>query len=310
MHLQTVLAATIAATLVGVPAGMGFSAPAHAQEEVVTRGTVKVIDRRIRQLESQMQAVQRKVFPDGGKNYFEPEIGGTTTDATSADEGNPLSAILRRIDGLEQQQRELTGKVEELQFQMKQQQEALTRFQKDSEYRLDILEGKSPAPGPMADTAKAPVTPPAPAVKAPATAVAPAPAATPAAASADHYEAGRALYSEKKYREAATTLQAFLKEHPKDRRVPDAQFYAGRALYASDQTPEAAKAFLSNYQQYPKSTVAPNSLLWLSRSLLKMNVPDEACRVLNELSAAYPDKVTGAFAEDVQNTRTRAKCAR
>ncbi len=100
-HLITMAAALLAAAFV--------AAPLAAAEP---------LDARVGTLEKQMKAVQRKVFPGGDPRYFTPEIAPDTA-APAAPVGvpatTPLADLTSRVDTLEQQQRTLTGAVEEAQ---------------------------------------------------------------------------------------------------------------------------------------------------------------------------------------------------
>ena len=58
--LKSLMCATVLATAI----------PALAQD-------TRQVERRVDKLESEMRAVQRKVFPGGDKRYFEPEFQPT-----------------------------------------------------------------------------------------------------------------------------------------------------------------------------------------------------------------------------------------
>lgn len=312
MRQQLIRSSAIALLLVW-PAGTFAQGVAVASQEQVGQ-----IDKRVRALESQVRAVQRKVF-DGDKRYFEPEVTappapGATTGTAAA---SPLVDLTQRVVTLENQQRQLTGQIEQLQHQIRQLQTAQEKFRGDAEFRLDTLEGKDPAqPGtaavvtpPAADLAPPPSPPAGPgAAESPPPVEKPAgtkPAGDPVEAA---YVAGYEKYVAKDYAGAIRDLEAFVSAHPKHARASNARFWAGRAMMAQGQNAQAAKAFLSGYQTWPRGARAHNSLLWLSRSLLAMNQPEAACQALDQLASAYPDRMTGSFATDAANTRKQAKC--
>ena len=285
----------------------------NAQAAPASQAQVNQIDKRVGTLESQMRAVQRQVFPGGDKRFFAPEV--TAPAEQPATPGTPATPALvdltQRVTALETQQRQLTGQVETLQFQMRQLEEAMKKLRGDSEFRLDALEGKSaPAAAPAAIPPAAPVVTPPAAKPAPSRpAVAPPPATTAATDDAEaQYRAGYQLYVDGKHAEAAAMLGAFVAANPKHVRASNAQFWAGRALLAQGKTAEAAKAFLTGYQQYPRGERAHNSLLWLGKSLIELKQPKAACQALDQLQTAYPDKLTGQFAADATAARAQAKC--
>lgn len=288
---------------------------ANAQAAPASQAQVNQIDKRVGTLESQMRAVQRQVFPGGDKRFFAPEM--TAPAEQPATPGTPATPALvdltQRVTALETQQRQLTGQVETLQFQMRQLEEAMKKLRGDSEFRLDALEGKTaPAAVPAAIPPAAPVVTPPAAKPAPARPAVTPPPATTAAAADDaeaQYRAGYQLYVDGRQAEAATALAAFVSANPKHVRASNAQFWAGRALLAQGKAAEAAKAFLTGYQQYPRGERAHNSLLWLGKSLIELKQPKAACQALDQLQTAYPDKLTGQFAADATAARALAKCA-
>ena len=104
------IALTVAASL-GL-AGSAYSASAQAQ-------TVKTEtpEQRLRRMEAEIRALQRKVFPDGAGRTFAPEIAAPTTGSPQV--GSPASnaviALLARMESLESQMTRLTAQVEETQ---------------------------------------------------------------------------------------------------------------------------------------------------------------------------------------------------
>ncbi|MCB2063064.1 MAG: hypothetical protein KDE25_06345, partial [Novosphingobium sp.] len=96
---------------------------------------------RLRKIESEVRALQRKVFPGGDERFFKPEVStgasgdtGATTPSTSA-----VTDILTRMDAIEAQLARLTGQVEE------------------NANRIGVLEDRAgiarPTPAPSAGTA-------------------------------------------------------------------------------------------------------------------------------------------------------------
>ena len=109
----------------------------------VAAQTLEKVEGRVKKLESEMRAVQRKVFPGASKDYFEPEITAPAAPATAPGEpaANPLSELGQRVDSLERQMTTLTGQVEETSFRVRQLEAQLAKFKTDAEFRLTTLEG-------------------------------------------------------------------------------------------------------------------------------------------------------------------------
>ena len=114
---------------------------------------------RLRKIEAEVRALQRKVFPGGDGKFFEPQIApgtqapapATGTGTASAPAATAVTDILVRLDALEQQLQALTARSEE---------QANTMAQ--LEVRLAALETAGAAPAVAAGTLPASTLPSAP----------------------------------------------------------------------------------------------------------------------------------------------------
>jgi len=273
------------------------------------------VDKRVDKLEKEMKAVQRKIFPGGSQQYFEPEIkpqvapalpAGTPADTVSAD-------LARRVDTLEKTLAALTGQVEQNSYNLRKLEDQFAKMKGDAEFRLNALEGKAaPGPGGAAPGASSP-----PAVTPSSGAAAPAPASSlpPAAAAAsadpgyDAYMAGYKLWEAKKYPEAVAALKAMYAKYPKHKYASYARNLAGRAYLDNGQYNEAIREFFEN-TKIEDGDRAPHSYVFMAQALMKRKPPlfDKACQAYEVLQAKYPDKVTGALAEMVAKGKADAKC--
>ena len=268
---------------------------AQAQDTDIVR-----VDKRVGKLESEMRAVQRKVFPGADPKFFEPEIAAPVA-APPATIGTPASAPLtdlsNRVGELESQLRTLTGQVEADQFKLRQLEEAQTKQRADVEFRLNALETGSRPPVAPAPTA---ALPPA---KSPA-AIAPKPAATADAA----WKLAYANALAKDWPATETAMTAFIADWPKSTRQTQAQYWLGRSHAERDQHAQAARAFLKVYETAPRSPQAPDSLLGLANAMVGLKKPKDACRVLGELNSVYSEKMTPAQNDGAAEARKTAKC--
>ncbi len=286
--------------------------PAAAQDLDPVR-----VEKRVSKLESELRAVQRKVFPGGDPKYFEPEITAPPPEA-AAPVGNPASAPLvdlsQRVIALEGQLRTLTGQVEVNQFKLRQLEEAQAKLRGDVEFRLNALEGN--AAGGAAGSAGAAGLPPAgaPAFGGPPAAAPGKPAAAkpvppkPTTAVAA-WKAAYANVLAKKWPETEATMTDFIADWPKSTRLPQAEYWLGRSHAERDQHAEAARAFLELYKTAPNSDQAPDALVGLATALSGLKKPKDACRVLGELDSVYGKKLTPAQIADAKALRAKAKCA-
>ncbi len=85
--------------------------------------------------------------------------------APSFAQAQDSAELLVRVNRLEGQLRQMSGQIEQLQFENRRLQDQLLKFQKDVEFRFqDAAPGKAPAPGPAPSTAapRTPAPPPPP----------------------------------------------------------------------------------------------------------------------------------------------------
>lgn len=286
---------------------------------------------RIRKIEAEVRALQRKVFPGSDGRYFEPQIDSsvqTAGPAASPASTTAVTDILARLDALETSLQRLTGQVE-----------ANSNALATLSARVDALEGSGSAqdsvPG---GSVAAPVmggvpdsAPPPAAASRPATTAAPAPA--PAAAPApsgpsaqrlaavqaiakpqtddpgdDEYSYGFRLWSAGFYPEAQQQLAMFVEKYPKHPRATYGRNLLGRAYLDDGKPREAAPWFLKNYQENRTSERAPDSLLYLAESMIALGDSNRACIALAEFGETYPAVAAGRLSNQYEANRKKVTC--
>ena len=311
-----------AASLASVPA------PLMAQDNAA--------EARLKKVEAEVRALQRKVFPGGDGRFFEPQITpgtqapaavGTTSAAPST---TAVTDILIRIDALENQLQTMTARAEE-------QANAIAQFSG----RLAALEAAAaapigtaapagalpqpaigvpaasvpasqlPAPRPAASVPAA--TTPAPVVSAPSAArLAAVQAITKpqtADAADDEYSYGFRLWNAGFYPEARQQLTRYVEQYPNHSRISFGRNLLGRAFLDDNMPEDAARWFLKNYQANKAGDRAPDSLLYLGASMVAMKDTKRACIALAEFAETYPLIASGRLASDYQATRAKVKCS-
>lgn len=274
---------------------------------------------RLRKVEAEVRALQRKVFPGGDGRFFEPQIApGTEVPGVIAPSINPPSTtavtdILVRMDALEAQLQVLTARSEE-------QANMLGMF----EARIAALEaGRAPASlAPVEDAAAATT----PVVVTNGTAALPLPAAastpTPERLAAvqaiakpqtgdagdDEYSYGFRLWNAGFYPESRQQLTRFVDQYPTHSRISFGRNLLGRAFLDDNLPEEAARWFLRNYQANKTGDRAPDSLLYLGQSMIAMKDTKRACIALAEFADTYPLIASGRLADDYQANRAKVKC--
>lgn len=336
-------AATIALRLAGALAlGAAIAAapvPAMAQDS----GD----EARLRKIEAEVRALQRKVFPGGDARFFEPQIGPETatpaTPTAPATAGGPPSTtavtdILVRLDALEGQLQRLTARSEEQANALAQMELRLTALETATNAPIiPPAAGALPAPAaaaavpPAASTAAATRPAPTPAATRPAPAAvtpAPAPAASAPAPSAarlaavqaiakpqtddpgdDEYSYGFRLWNAQLYPEARQQLTRFVEQYPNHPRISFGRNLLGRAFLDDNMPEEAARWFLRNYQANKNGDRAPDSLLYLAQSMIALKDTRKACIALAEFGETYPLVATGRLADDYRANLAKVKCS-
>ena len=266
------------------------------------------VEKRVGKLESEMRAVQRKVFPGADPKFFEPEISAPVapvaapigTPATS-----PLVDLAERVGELERQLRTLTGQVEANQFKVRQLEDAQAKLRGDLEFRVTALEGGGATP-PVSSAGIAMAVPPKPGAKPEARLE-----ARPAARDVTPDAAWKAAYANVTAKDWPGTERAmidFIAGYPKSPRIPQAQYWLGRSHALRDEHALAAKAYLELYQTAPRNDRAPDALIGLAGAMSGLKKPKDACRVLGELDSVYGAKLTPAQKTEAKTLRAKAKC--
>ncbi len=320
---------------------MRFLLAATAMAVVFGAGTAQAQDSaisgRVDRLEREMRAVQRKVFPGGAGQTIEPQITPeSNTTVPGMPSSSPLNDLTQRVTALEEQQRTLTGQVEQGQYRLRQLEDAFAAYKRLADNRIKALEDRATSTGGFgggedttvpADTGGAVIRPPASIGPRPTTPTPSAGTATPKPtgtraqqvaaiekpasgdAAEDGYTYGFRLWQAKLYPEARRELEAVSTKYPTHRRASYAQNLLGRAYLDSGKAMLAAVAFYENYKKNPKGERAPDSLYYLAQALIKLKKPaSEVCKVYTELDQLYGDKLSAEMRTGMAEGRASQKC--
>jgi TolA-binding protein len=288
-----------------------------------------VSEARLRKVEAEVRALQRRVFPGGEGRFFEPQINsGETAEGAAATNPNSTTAvtdILARLDALELQLQRLTAE-----------SEVNSNSIAGLDMRLRALEGtgansstSNGTPlGTTASTASVPSTSVA-ASSTPAPTPAPSPAPSPAAsgpsaerlsgvqaitkpqtddAADDEYSYGFRLWNAGYYPEAQQQLSKFVEEHPSHWRTTYGRNLLGRAYLDNNQAREAAPWFLRNYQTDKQAARAGDSLLYLAEAMIALEDTSRACIALSEFGETYPALASGRLSDQYERNRKKVSC--
>ncbi len=295
-------------------------------------------DARLRKVETEVRALQRKVFPGGDGTFFEPQITAPATAPAApatVPGSTPVTDLLSRMDAVEAQMARLTSQVEQNTNRLNQLEEK-------------VAAGLAPAPAPAPQgapdapaaqptstlgvigggVASPPATRPAPA-PAPVATAAPAkpPVSAPAPASStrvagveaiekpqtgdageDEYTYGFRLWEAGYFPEARQQLKTYLEKFPNHRMASYGRNLLGRAWLDDKNPSEAAKWFLQNYQADKQGARAADSLLYLAISMKQLKDSKRACIALAEFSRTYAAEAAGRLGSLYASTRSGLDC--
>lgn len=282
-----------------------FFLPAHAQS-----APPETTEGRLRRMEGEMRALQRKVFPDGAGKTFAPQITpGDNPDAAPvrANNGAALGDVLARMDAVEAQIKALTATSEETQDRLGKLE---TRFGTVETNQAAATTAPVAAPAPAAEVPLPPAIPARPTVK-PAPRLSDATASTVVAAAGraaavaaierpatddkgeDVYSYGYRLWEAKFMPEAEATLNDFVQQYAKHKRISFARNLLGRAYLDDNKPGAAAQWFLQNYQADKTGDRAADSLLYLGVAMTRLKETKRACVVFGEFRQTYPNDAAG-----------------
>lgn len=281
------------------------------------------LEPRVDRLERELRAVQRKVFPNGSGALVAPDITPTPTPVTpGTPASDPVADLTQRVTSLEGGLAQLTGQVEQAENRLRQAESDFATYKKATDARLTALEGRGAAQ-PEGDEGAPPrangggvLRPPAGATEAPSTGGGAGRAALVKAvakpdtgdAAEDGYTYGFRLWQAKLYPEAEAALKGVVEKHAGHRRWSFAQNLLGRAYLDEGKPSLASIAFYDNYKKMPEGERAPDSLFYLAQALVKLGKPADACKVWDELTGSYPNKLGAGMKADIATGRAAAKC--
>ena len=206
------------------------------------------------------------------------------------DKGDTVVQVSRR----DEQVRSTSGKLDELEYKIKQLDEKIDMINRDIDVRIKLLEGKkidSSVSANMPDNTPkfaAPV-----AVDAPQSIVGGSisggelrPAKGDSAP--EIYQAGLEALKANQYAEAEKAFTKVVTRFSGDRLAGNAQYWLGETFYARQEYDKAAIAFAKGYQQYHDNAKAADSLLKLGMSMKALKKNKEACAAFVSLPTEFP----------------------
>lgn len=227
--------------------------------------------------------------------------------------GDPAAIVLQeRVNTLEASQRQLTGELERLQFELEQAHQRVL----DLEDRLAAMqrppfrspygdpsmggegfedgaggfqEGMAPG-GPTDLTGGDAVGDDFGYAAVPSTGVlGTIPAGSLQGDAAGAYAYARGLLAASDFAGAETALETFLAQYPTDPLSGEARFWLGEAKFVQGMHLEAAEAYKSMLKESPKDPLAPKAMMKMGQALSQAGEKSMACKVFAALPTQYPE---------------------
>jgi TolA-binding protein len=292
--MNTLWAPRLIAALVLLAALTAFRQPACAQ--IDSREGI-ALQNQILDLRRQLQALQDQSGRGGTPTYL-----GRGAYPQPPSGGNDLvPQLLARVDALEEQVRQLRGRVDETTNQVQRQGADLGKRMDDMAFQTQNPQAQSPqghpqgnppsgAPNPAPRAANLPLAPPPSSLGGPPSPPpAQAPPATPVRRTPElAIQEGNAALSRRDYQAAEQAAREVLTSSRTSPRAYDAQFLLAQALTGERQYPQAAIAYDDAYNRARKGAHAQDALLGLASSLTAINEKKAACDTLAKLHNEYP----------------------
>ena len=260
--------------------------PARAQVE--SREGI-ALQNQILDLRRQMQALQDQSGRGGGSPTY---LGRAPSPSGSSD---LVAQLLTRVDALEEQVRQLRGRIDQTQNEAQRQGAELGKRMEDMAFQAQNPQGSAlggPSPGPRPAPMQAAPPPRQPpgnlALLPPSTSLGGPPQGPVRRTPELAIQEGNAALARRDYPAAEQAAREVLSGNRTSPRAYDAQFLLAQALMGQRQYSQAAIAFDDAYNRSRVGLHAPDALLGLANSLIAINEKKAACDTLAKLRAEYP----------------------
>ena len=274
---------------------------------------------RINRLENELDTLNRAVYrgetPPAATSYV-PPVYNAGASSGSIQNGEV------RLQELETQIRDLTGKVEEQRYEQDQLMRKIERLEQQlqektvvpvqpqantSQFATPQAAVKAATPGMSVLAQDKPsgmniATPKSSAVEG-ANQIAGGGAPEPTL----QYEQAFADLKNERYDAAQKGFDVFLANYKDHSLASNAKYWLGETYYVRGKFDQAARVFAEGYRTYPESTKAPDNLLKLGMSLAGMGKTEDACIALGQLPKKHPDGA-GPVLRRGDQERERLKC--
>jgi len=306
MRRSSFMALTMAALpLLGLAASLPAAAQMESREAISLQDQILELRQEVEALQAQQNGAAAPAPYSAQPAYPEPSGGGPS---------DTVSQLLTRVSALEDQMRELRGRVDELENTVQRMDADLGKQIDDLKFQLQNPQAaaaagptpgsamQSPPPGSLGTVPPPP--PPDQSRPPPASQAAPQPPGprTPEIA----LQEGWAAFARHDFAAAQQDAQEVLRKRASPRAY-DAQYLLAQSLAGQHQWSRAAIAYDDTYNRSPKGGHAEDALLGLANSLTAINEKRAACDTLTKLHTEFPHPRAGLRGQ-ISAAHQRAGC--
>ncbi len=199
-----------------------------------------------------------------------------------------------QVSRLDEQVRSTSGKLDELEYKIRQLDEKIDMINRDIDVRIKLLEGKK-----IDSSVSANVPDNTPKFAAPVATDAPQSIVGGSISGGDLkpangdtapeiYQSGLEALKANRYADAEKAFTKVITRFSDDKLAGNAQYWLGETFYARQEYEKSAVAFAKGYQQYHSNAKAADSLLKLGMSMKALKKNKEACAAFTSLPTEFP----------------------
>ena len=187
----------------------------------------------------------------------QPVLNGPSPLETERDGDGSLDDLYTLVENQKKALRDLTERLEQAEYRLKQSEEKMERINQDLAFRLTELENK---PSVVIDKSS----------------------------DKERYEYAYSLLMKNDYKQAEEQFLLFLKDFENSDLRPNALYWLGETYYAQGLYEQAVGQFADVFAKYAQSNKAPDALLKMGLSMVSLNKTSEACTAFIALPNEYP----------------------
>ena len=300
-----------------------FNSIGLAEEEEVY---LKAISDQIQVITKDLKTLEKAVYEKSDI------VSSTNLNSIKSDGLNEdiMTKHLLKLNGIEDQFRELTNKFEEVNFKLDKLSTRVTKIQSDSQLRFSDLENgtntiskkkKVSLPGsakpqdfgaaPGYEVTNLPKEQSINSIESAQTVITEEAekktSLLPNKPAEEQYEFAVSFMKIGDYETAEFALKEFIEKNKDNDLAGSAQYWYGETFRIRQLYSDAATAYLDGYQNYPKSKKAPDNLLKLGITMVQLGEKDQGCKMISGLKKEYP-KASKSVLQKAQYEQKKFKC--